>query len=147
MVRVPAPGLEFECFRIAYGGLGRLAGRIVGVGTRPSQGWTIRGRVPRVGRRIAAAFPGPHQRDRLAFLGHRLVGGEPTATFERRCLVQPALALETVHGPLDGLDRGRPGTEGDRGCDQIGVRKHRVALGEMDQVQFTASRAGSAFAA
>ena len=52
MVRVPAPGLEFECFQIAYGGLSCLDGRIIGVGTRPSQGWTIRGRVPRVGRRI-----------------------------------------------------------------------------------------------
>ena len=45
LVRVPAPRLEFGCFRIAYCGLRCLDGRIVGIGTRASQGWTIRGRV------------------------------------------------------------------------------------------------------
>ena len=52
MVRLPAPGIEYGCFRNAYGGLRCLDGRIVGVGTRASQGWTIRGRVRRISRRI-----------------------------------------------------------------------------------------------
>ena len=46
MVRVPAPGLEFGCFQIAYGGLRCLDGRIVGIGTRASQGWSIAARRP-----------------------------------------------------------------------------------------------------
>ena len=45
MVRVPAPGLEFGCFQIAYGALRRLDGRIVRVGTDASRGWRIQGRV------------------------------------------------------------------------------------------------------
>ena len=57
MVRLSAPGLEFRCFQIAYGGLRCLDGRIVGVGTRASQGWTIRGRVRRLSRRIPRTGP------------------------------------------------------------------------------------------
>ena len=57
MVRVPAPRLEFGCFRIAYGGLRCLDGRIVGIGTRASQGWTIRGRVRRLSRRFPRTGP------------------------------------------------------------------------------------------
>ena len=48
VVRLPAPGLEFGCFQIAYGGLRCLDGRIVGIGTGASQGWSIRGRVRRL---------------------------------------------------------------------------------------------------
>ena len=49
MVRLPAPGLEFGCFQIAYGTLRCLDGRIVGVATHASRGWRIQGRVRRRG--------------------------------------------------------------------------------------------------
>ena len=52
MVRLPAQGLEFGCFRIAYGGLRCFDERMVGAGTRASQGWRIQGRVRRLDRRI-----------------------------------------------------------------------------------------------
>ena len=56
-------------------------------------------------RRLSAARAGPHQRNRFAFLGYRLVGGEPVTSLEGRSVVQPPLPLEFAHRPLDRLDR------------------------------------------
>ena len=57
LVRLSAPGLEFRCFQMAYGDFRCLDGRMVGVGTRASQDWAIRGRVRRLGRRIPRTGP------------------------------------------------------------------------------------------
>ena len=57
LVRLSASGLEFRCFQMAYGDFRCLDGRMVGVGTRASQDWAIRGRVRRLGRRIPRTGP------------------------------------------------------------------------------------------
>ena len=57
MVRVPSPGLEYERFRSACGRLRHLDGPIARVGTRATQGWTIRGRVRRLSRRFPRTAP------------------------------------------------------------------------------------------
>ena len=57
MVRVPSPGLEYERFRSACGRLRHLDGPIARVGTRATQGWTIRGRVRRLSRRFPRTGP------------------------------------------------------------------------------------------
>ena len=102
---------------------------------------------PAAHRRLAAAGAVPHQTDRLALLGHRLVRGEPVAALQCGRIEQAALALETFDRPFDCLDRCRAGAVGERGGEQVGLRKYRIALRQMRQAPSPPPRApGSEFA-
>ena len=57
LARLRALQFVLGCFQMAYGDFRCLDGRMVGVGTRASQDWAIRGRVRRLGRRIPRTGP------------------------------------------------------------------------------------------